>query len=257
MEYQSLFTLQCQQRAPAVLEILDDLPRLRSRLSREPDSTDAWRSALEQAWRERLSKHPDRQLRSLARDAIAASWEHDDVGGRFVKGLGRSRMNRELRQWYLDEDLKGACNHESRPHRRDDLGRYLFASCFGVAYGRTPKLRDFPEDLLPDHRNAWEARTTNELFDDRFRVQLAHEPATTVTSHISKDGHYYIHHDPSQCRSWTVREAARIQTFPDNYFFEGTRTQQYVQVGNAVPPLMARAIARRVAGIIRGCVRKE
>lgn len=117
-------------------------------------------------------------------------------------------MNRELRQWYLDENLRGACNHESRLHRRDDLSRYLYVSCFGLAHGRSPKLRDFPADLLPDHKNAWEARRTHELFDDRFRVQLAHEPATTVTSHICKDGHYYIHHDPSQCRSWTVREAA-------------------------------------------------
>jgi DNA (cytosine-5)-methyltransferase 1 len=150
-----------------------------------------------------------------------------------------------MADWYLDARLNGILQHESRSHLTQDLKRYLFATLFTQKHNRFPKLNDyklFDEELLPDHDSV-----SSGNFTDRFRVQLPDVPATTVTSHISKDGHYFIHYDHSQCRSLTVREAARIQTFPDNYYFCGGRTDQFHQVGNAVPPFLAYKIAKVVS----------
>lgn len=152
--------------------------------------------------------------------------------------------------WYRGDlgNYRVLANHEARTHIARDLDRYLFCSAYAEQTGVSAQLYDFPNYLIPAHKNAQAAKEDKEVgFSDRFRVQLYDRPSTTITSHIAKDGHYYIHPDPEQCRSLTVREAARLQTFPDDYLFEGNRTSQYTQVGNAVPPLLAQQIATVVA----------
>ena len=146
-----------------------------------------------------------------------------------------------LGKWILDSELSLVLNHETRGHMEADLLRYSFCASYGQQKNVSPKAENFPTELAPLHQN-WNSGSYN----DRFRVQVAKKEATTITSHISKDGHYFIHYDPKQCRSLTVREAARLQTFPDNYIFEGNRTNQYTQVGNAVPPFLARQISEIV-----------
>lgn len=237
-----------------LVRVLQGLPRLRSGLSTGKDTPDKWRAAI-------VSARSKRWLTSARR--IAGEGVYHEVintisrfsvprkgrGGSFVPGSVSSDLEPE---WFIDKHIQGACNHNTKSHMASDLHRYLYLACFAQVKGHSPKLYDLPADLMPNHENAEDAaKNGHGMFLDRFRVQLRNRPATTITSHIHKDGHYYVHYDPSQCRSLTVREAARVQTFPDNYFFCGPRTQQFVQVGNAVPPLLARDIAKIAWDLLR------
>ena len=129
--------------------------------------------------------------------------------------------------------------HQSRPNKELDIEIYKRAIKLWVDHKRL-NYNDLPEELKT-HKN-------RSSFVDRFKVVEGDEPyCHTVLAHLSKDGHYFIHPDIKQHRSITVREAARIQAFPDSYFFEGPRTAQFVQIGNAVPPMMAKGIAMGIA----------
>lgn len=242
-------------RSPSVTvgDIIGGMPRLRSGLSPK-DNIVAWGEAVADAIElltEQLesipAEHRSAFEKALSECADALEAEHE-LGRMADGGVAMPDSCPEwLARWIVDPKLVRLANNETRSHMHGDLSRYIFVSCFGQATGRSPKASEFPAALTPNHRN-WRSGK----FADRFKVQVSGKPASTITSHISKDGHYFIHHDPSQFRSLTVREVARLQTFPDNYFFKGSRTQQYVQVGNAVPPFLALQIAESLWTILEG-----
>lgn len=229
----TLPTLRAEDARFSVKSALGGLPRVRSGLSKIVDSNESWLNAVSGSLRRGWFAEVDSDVRARIENV--------------VHSLSVPKANR-------GGEILGACNdelilnHSTRGHIVEDLDRYLFSSCYAAVRSTSPALSDFPIALLPAHANV-RGDAIDAVFGDRFRTQVAGEPSTTVTSHISKDGHYYIHHDPSQCRSLTVREAARLQTFSDDYFFCGPRTSQYHQVGNAVPPKLASQIARSVAAL--------
>lgn len=129
-------------------------------------------------------------------------------------------------------------HHMARPNNERDIEIY------GMAIKAYKEGKRISYDKLPErlqtHKNL-------NSFKDRFKVVEGNDSAChTVLAHLAKDGHYFIHPDIKQCRSITVREAARLQTFPDSYYFEGSRGDKFKQIGNAVPPMMAKAIAEEL-----------
>lgn len=234
----------------SVSDVIGNLPTIRS------TATDkhirSWPKFSEQVFRRCASytRSIDPQVATYLRELAehAGSGEELDSGARWVGTTVACELPAHLKGFIHDSRLKGVIDHQARAHMYSDLMRYGFAAAFAAVNGRSPRGCDeFPGQLHPLHRSWFE----NNRFVDRFKVQRKDAPSSTITSHLAKDGHYYIHPDPLQLRSLTVREAARLQTFPDNYLFEGPAGSRRKQVGNAVPPWLAHQIAGVVHEVLQ------
>lgn len=232
-------------RPTTVRDILYGMPIVRSGISKTEDNQENWQEAIYTAEKKTANLCP-KLADHLDKSEYPPNGKITDLNnsqqpmlrkGAGPVGIGR-KCPENLQKWLVDRKLQQLTHHETRSHMSADLERYFFSAVYAEVHKVSARTRDFPPELAPEHQN-WNSGK----FADRYRVQLWDEPSKTITCHIAKDGHYYIHPDPRQSRSLTVREAARLQTFPDNYYFKGNRTQQYIQVGNAVPPFLAMQIA--------------
>lgn len=144
--------------------------------------------------------------------------------------------NEYLNRFVIRNSMDFVTQHISRLHNDEDLRIYKLAIKLWENKGIRLRHNEVPERI----------RTQQNItaFLDRFKVVAKDELSHTMIAHIAKDGHHYIHPDIEQLRSISLREAARIQSFPDDFFFEGARTSIFRQIGNAVPPLMAGKIAK-------------
>ena len=142
-----------------------------------------------------------------------------------------------------NNDFDFTTQHISRPNNLNDREIYCWAIKKFLTKG---KQLSYSKDVPPDHQK----HKNKETFDNRFSVVNPYGVCHTVVAHIAMDGHYYIYPtlNPTvdNVRSITVREAARLQSFPDDYFFEGSRSAAFMQIGNAVPVIMAQKIAEAI-----------
>ena len=154
----------------------------------------------------------------------------------------KSRPTEYLEKFGLRSEDDVLTLHMARPLNAKDAEKYKLSVQKWLDEGVRIKNSDFPDEI----------RTINNTtsFLDRFKVVDLNGKCHTVIAHIAKDGHYYIYPSTKNIRSISVREAARIQSFPDDFFFEGSRSAMFKQIGNAVPPLMAQAIAKAIAKLL-------
>jgi DNA (cytosine-5)-methyltransferase 1 len=151
----------------------------------------------------------------------------------------RTAFQRWVRSGVRGDDRHRVYDHSTRAVREDDL------EAFRLMDHRT-RYSDLPEHLR---------RYRADIFDDKYKRLQWNDVSRTITAHIAKDGYWYIH--PEQHRTLTIREAARLQTFPDCFRFAGFRTNAFRQIGNAVPPLLGAAVGRQIFKVLRNSERRQ
>ena len=149
-----------------------------------------------------------------------------------------NQSNEYLKKTKIRGPQNFTTQHKARPNNENDLEIYKIAINKLLDEGSRLNYVDLPK-RLKRHKN-------ETIFTNRFQVVNPDSYSHTVVAHISADGHYYIYPDKKQVRSISIREAARIQSFPDDFYFEGGQTAAFKQIGNAVPPLMAEGIAKKI-----------
>ena len=201
-------------------------------------------------WRKELAlSYPDFEITEpkfkILKDLFADLPELKNGEGTMNAVKYKKPTTEYLKQSKIRNEIDFVTQHIARPNNENDLEIYRMA-VEEMNQGKRLNYAKLPECLIR-HKNT-------SSFTNRFQVVNGDGISHTVVAHIAMDGHYYIHPDIKQNRSITIREAARIQSFPDDYFFEGSRTAAFKQIGNAVPPLMAEKIAKKIKEILKSIV---
>jgi len=185
----------------------------------------------------------DRDVKNYVVNDIFSDLPPLNPGDRIYVGEYTSEPSEYLMKYGIRNGEDVLTLHISRKHNERDRKIYKFYIEKWQNEKKRPEYDELPEELKT-HKN-------RDVFKDRFKVVASDLPySQTVVAHLSKDGHYFIHPDIKQLRSISVREAARLQSFPDNYYVEGPMTAMFRQIGNAVPPLMAEKIAGKIKEMI-------
>lgn len=195
-------------------------------------------------WRNDINfKYPDFNLKEPQYTIRDLFFDLPHINAGEKANIYVNEANDCLRKSHIRNDWDILTQHESRMQNERDLKIYRTYVDYWNRKNVKMKYNELPEELIT-HNN-------KESFLDRFNIVPYDNICHTVVAHIAKDGHYYIHPDINQNRSISVREAARIQSFPDDYYFENSRTAAFKQIGNAVPPLLAENIAKKIRNSLK------